>query len=167
MSKIYKGFDIEIHETDSLFVAGSPMLGVVTGTHSKSRNEAFVRFINIVDGLVDKETSMVQPGDLFMPKGSTKPLMYMRSERYGAHTFLADWSDKETLMLIPEKPDSRSGYELSFFEYMGLTETLPGSVLNNKIFDGTSIVEFTCFEEGCKGPTFKYSREVNMWVQGD
>lgn len=167
MNKIYKGFKIDIVSRDNLYFAVNSDCEIISGTYSKSPNEAFVRFINIVDGLVDRETAPIQPGDLFMPKGATKPLMYMRSERFGAETFLSDWSDKETLMLVPEKPDRRDSYELSFFEYMGLTETLPGSVLNNKIFDGTSIVEFTCFEEGFKEPTFKYSREVNMWLQGD
>lgn len=136
--------------------------GVVTGTHSKSRGEASMRFILWLESMLDQETKPLAMGDLiilgdkigtvagFSGFDTEEPILELALKDLEIRSFLGP-SSADAFDQLPVIKDIQG-------EYMQLPANCKFQ------WEGTNESFFLAYANENSEVLFEYSKEVNIWV---
>lgn len=179
-SHSYSGVSYETDSTNKLYqvlLGGLP----VTGTMSQSRGEASMRFMLMIDSMVDIESKPMQKGDLLMVGDKTYMIDALDVQRYVEGTIAQEILEGEpqTVRCLHLR-EGVGGGEVNFRGPSSAYKddqtprvSLSGGpfttrpVVDKYEWAGVADVEFWAWQDTPRAEGgFKYKRDVNVWIEG-
>lgn len=177
---VYMGVNYETVYDDNIYYV-SIGNGIVTGTHSISRGEASMRFMIMLDEMLERESQQPMKGDLLRIDGKLHMIDSI-AERYPEGRALNELCDSESeleqVLLLREEIGNgeinfRGPAACSAFEQQPLISLSSGPFFTRKIakgylWSGTETVEFSAWKETpAKDGCFNYKIDVNVWEEAE
>ena len=177
----YLGVSYETDSTDELYHA---LLGglPVTGTTSQSRGEASMRFMLMLDSMIDTESKPMQKGDVLMVGDKTYLIDALDVQRYLEGTTMNEILEGEpqTVRCLHLR-EGVGGGEVNFRgpssaykDDQAPRVSLSGGpfttrpVVASYEWAGVADVEFWAWQDTPRAEGgFKYKHEVNVWIEVD
>jgi len=176
----YLGVNFEVTPVSGMYCV---LLGdvPVTGTHSQSPGEAAMRFMVMLESMLERESLPMQKGDLLMVGDKTYMIDSLSVQRYVEGTTAQEILEGEPatveyLYLRENLGDGDTNFRGP--ESCAMRDTTPHvslsggpfvtrPVVDKYVWAGVADVEFWAWQDTPRAEGgFKYKREVNVWIEG-